>query len=159
MKRINQSEVPIQEVSSPKGDFSIRRRHLSLALGGVKDEGPWAGGHAFDVELSTLPPGKKNWPLHAHAAQTEYYIILSGSGLVIDGEGNEMPVSAGDHFIFLPGEAHQIINNSSSDLSYYVIADHHVSDVTTYPKTGKRMLKPGNECIYPTKADYHEGEE
>ncbi|MEM8868283.1 MAG: cupin, partial [Verrucomicrobiota bacterium] len=69
------------------------------------------------------------------------------------------PINAGDHFICVPGEAHQIVNNSENDLTYYLIADHHKADTTTYPKTGKQMLKPGNACIYPKEADYYEGEE
>ena len=84
MKKVIPSEIETETVASPKGDFQIQRQHVSLALGGIKDKGPWANGHPFDVELATLPPGKKNWPLHAHAAQTEFYIILSGTGLVFD---------------------------------------------------------------------------
>lgn len=159
MNKINEASVPTQTVQSPKGAFSIQRKHLSLALGGVKDKGVWAGGHPFDVELSSIPAGKKNWPLHAHAAQTEYYIVLSGTGRVLNAEGSSLEIGAGDHFICLPGEAHQISNNSDAELVYYVISDHQIADITTYPKTGKRMLKPGDDCVFTEAADYYEGEE
>jgi uncharacterized cupin superfamily protein len=69
------------------------------------------------------------------------------------------PIKPGDHFVFLPGEAHQITNDSSADLEYLVIADNHRADVTTYPKTGKRQIKPEMRCIRPEPADYYEGEE
>jgi len=36
------------------------------------------------------------------------------------------------------GEAHQIMNDRSSELLYYVISDHHRANVTTYPKSAKR---------------------
>jgi uncharacterized cupin superfamily protein len=159
MKKININEVSKEIIASPKGDFALTRQHISIALGGLKDKGPWAGGHPFDIELSTLAPDKKNYPLHAHAAQTEFYIILRGSGAIIDHDGRTHPIEAGDHFIAHPGKAHQIINNSESDLTYYVIADQHPADITTYPKTGKRMLKPENKCVFLQAADYYDGEE
>jgi uncharacterized cupin superfamily protein len=159
MRLINQSEVPVDRKKSPRGAFELARQHISLALGGVKDEGPWGGGHPFDVERVVLFPGKKNYPYHAHAAQTEYYIVLGGRGQAIDGAGKSNPIEAGDHFICLPGEAHQIVNDSDRDLEYLVIADHHRADVTVYPKTGKRNLKPEGRIVRVTDADYYEGEE
>jgi len=44
-------------------------------------------------------------------------------------------------------------------LEYFVIADHHPADVTTYPKTGKRQLKPEGRFVRLQDADYYEGEE
>lgn len=159
MQIVNESAVTIEHRKSPKGDFEIFRQNVTPALGGKRDVGPWGGGHPFDVERARLPAGKKNYPYHAHAAQTEYYIILVGTGRVIDGAGKETSIRAGDHFIFLPGEAHQIVNDSAQDLEYIVIADNHRADITTYPRTGKRFLKPGYQCIRPDTVDYYEGEE
>ena len=159
MRIINQSEVPIEHRKSPKGTFEVLRRHISLSLGGVKDVGPWGGGHPFDIELAIIPTGKKGYPYHSHAAQTEYYIVLSGSGQVLDGAGVATRIKPGDHFIFPPGEAHQIVNDSNEELKYLVLADHHRADVTTYPKTGKRMIKPEQRCVRIEDADYYESEE
>src|SRR5262249_47337902 len=103
MHIINESKVQEEHRISPKGGYEMFRKHISLALGGVKDVGPWGGGHPFDVELARIPPGKKNFPLHSHAAQTEYYIIISGSGLLLHGKGASQPVKAGDHVILSPG--------------------------------------------------------
>src|SRR5271167_1298337 len=129
MRLINQSEVPSEKRKSPRGAFELIRQHMSVALGGVRDKGPWGGGHPFDVERVVLFPGKKNYPYHAHAAQTEYYVILSGRGRSIGENGKSNPIKAGDHYICHPGEAHQIINDSDRDLEYLVIADHHRADV------------------------------
>ena len=159
MHLINESEVAVESRKSPGGVFEILRRHVSLALGGVKDVGAWGGGHPFDIELAIIPPGKKGYPYHAHAAQTEYYIIVSGSGQVVDGKGSVVPLRAGDHFIVLPGEAHQVFNDSNIELRYFVIADHHRADVTTYPKTGKRQIKPEMRCVQVEDVDYYLGEE
>jgi uncharacterized cupin superfamily protein len=58
-----------------------------------------------------------------------------------------------------PGDAHQITCDAEEPLVYYVISDHHRADVTTYPRTGKRHLKPEYRVVTPQDADYYEGEE
>jgi uncharacterized cupin superfamily protein len=155
----NESGVEPEHRKSPRGDFQVIRRHMSVALEGKRDVGPWGGGHPFDVELAILPAGKKNYPYHAHAAQTEYYIIVSGAGVFVDPTGGTHPIQAGDHIIVHPGEAHQMINTSPEELRYYVIADNHRADVTSYPKTGKRQIKPEMRCVTVEDADYYRGEE
>ena len=156
---MNQTTVPIEHRKSPKGTFEVIRRHMSVALGGARNLGPWGGGHPFEVEVARIPAKKKGYPYHSHAAQTEYYVVLSGTGLVTDENGKSTKIRMGDHFIFLPGEAHQITNDSMEDLEYLVIADNHRADVTTYPATGKRMLMPEARCVRPADADYYDGEE
>jgi uncharacterized cupin superfamily protein len=159
MRIISQASVPAEHRKSPKGTYEIIRRHVSVALGAPRSVGPWGGGHPFEVEVARIPPGRKGYPYHSHAAQTEYYAVLSGRGTVIDEKGGRCPIAAGDHFVFLPGEAHQVLNDSGEDLEYIVIADNHRADLTTYPATGKRMLMPEARCVRPVPADYYEGEE
>jgi uncharacterized cupin superfamily protein len=159
MTKTNIKDVPVEQRRSPGGKFELMRQHVSLALGGVKDQGPWGGGHPFDVELVTLPAGKRNYPLHSHAAQWEHYIILAGCGVMHTDDGKSVPVGAGDHVICPPGDAHQMENTGEEPLVYYVIADHHPADVTTYPNTGKRQLKPEYRIVKTVDADYYEGEE
>jgi len=159
MHQVNQTAVPVEHRKSPRGSFEIFRQHVSVALGGVRSIGPWGGGHPFEVERARIPAGKKGYPYHAHAAQTEYYVVLTGTGTVTDESGKDTPVKPGDHFIFHPGEAHQITNDSAADLEYLVIADNHRADVTTYPRTGKRMLMPEARCVLPEDAAYYDGEE
>jgi uncharacterized cupin superfamily protein len=155
----NQSSVPVEHRLSPKGTYEIYRQHISLALGGIKDVGPWGGGHPFDVELAKIPPGKKGYPYHSHAAQTEYYLIVSGKGQVLDGAGKFTPIGSGDHIIFGPGEAHQLLNNSEEDLIFFVLADHHRAEITTYPHSGKRQVKPEYRYFRISDVDYYDGEE
>ncbi len=55
--------------------------------------------------------------------------------------------------------AAQIENNGTEPLPYYVIADHHPAEVATYPKTGKRYLRPEYRVVTVEDVDYYEGEE
>lgn len=158
MNIVNEVQVAGEHRVSPKGVFEVVRKHMSLALGGLKDKGPWGGGHPFDVELATIPARKCNYPLHAHAAQTEYYIVVAGQGVFVDGSAREHPIRPGDHVITHPGEAHQM-RAGEEPLTYLIIADHHLADVVTYPKTGKRLLKPEYRVISAEDVDYYAGEE
>ena len=56
MNKVNISAVPVEHRRSPQGRFALERRHVSLALGGVKDTGAWGGGYPFDVESNPLRP-------------------------------------------------------------------------------------------------------
>lgn len=143
------------EQRSPKGKYHIFRKSISEALGGKKDTGTWGGGHPFDIELSRVPPKATNFPYHAHSAQWEMYIFISGTGSV-RGPLDTLTVSAGDCVLFPPEEAHSIINSGDEDLLFYVIADHAPADVVIYPDTGKWGIKPQRKCFRMTEVDYFE---
>jgi uncharacterized cupin superfamily protein len=128
MPKINSSQVEWTEQFSPKRKFGVFRKNLSLPTGGKKDIGTYGGGHPFDVELNRVPPKTANWPLHAHAAQWEAYLIISGSGILRTASGEE-PIKSGDYIVHPPGEAHQMINSGEVELVYYVIADNPQADV------------------------------
>jgi uncharacterized cupin superfamily protein len=158
MKLVPTSEVQWQEQRSPKGRFHLFRRHLSEALGAPRDAGVAKGGHPFDVEMTRLPPGAANFPFHAHAAQWEFYIILSGTGEMRVVE-TIVPVKPGDAMMCPPGEAHQLKNTGDSDLVYYVIADNPPADVGFYPDSQKWTIKPQRKYFKMQEVEYYEGEE
>lgn len=78
--------------------------------------------HPFDVEITKIPPGAASCPYHSHSAQWEFYHVIAGKGAVRHDNRTES-VETGDAFLFKPGEAHQLINDSNQDLILYVIAD------------------------------------
>jgi uncharacterized cupin superfamily protein len=158
MTRTQTDDLPWTEQSSPKDKYGILRRSVSQAAGGQKDIGTWAGGHPFDFEIHRVLPGKINFPHHEHSAQWEAYYILSGTGRVRTPKGKEA-ISAGDYLVFPPGEAHQLINTGSEDLTYIVIADHPQADVIHYPDSGKWFIKPHNKVFEMAEVHYFKGEE
>jgi uncharacterized cupin superfamily protein len=149
------SEIAAQEERSPKGKYHFLRQSISQALGGIKDVGTWGDGHPFDVEYFRQPPGAANFPFHAHSAQWEMYIFLQGQGSV-RGPESTIAIEAGQSIIFRPGEAHQILNTSENELSYFVVADHPLADVVTYPDTGKWFIRPQEKCFTLTESSYYE---
>ncbi len=158
MKKVNLNDLQWEERSSPKGRFRMRRKQISIALGNQPHAGPYRGGHPFEVELSCVPPGADNWPLHAHTAQHEFYIILSGTG-VHHGQDGDMEVGPGDCFISGPDDPHSLTNTGGEDLVYYVIADNQPADIVRYPDSGKWFIKPQRMSFRMQEADYYDGEE
>ena len=155
------STISIDQVSeitrkSPKAKFNSRRRDVSAALGGE------AGARRpFEVQWVSIPTGASLCPYHAHSAEWEHYIFVSGEGRVRHARGMEK-VHAGDHALFGPGEAHQISNESTEPLVYYVIANNvEGSDNCFYPDSGKWAMDFGDHSgiIRRTDADYFDGEE
>ena len=57
---------------------------------------------------------------HSHENETEYFIILSGEGVVND-DGTEKTVKAGDTVITGNGASHSISNNGSVPLVLHAV--------------------------------------
>jgi mannose-6-phosphate isomerase-like protein (cupin superfamily) len=57
---------------------------------------------------------------HGHENETEYYVILSGEGVVND-NGTEKPVKEGDVIVTGNGASHSIRNNGSVPLVFYAV--------------------------------------
>ena len=161
MNKINLSEIEEQERCSPRGKYQALFKEVSIALGREKDSLDLDKRHPFDLMLARLPAGKSFCPYHAEGAQWELYVVVSGRGIVRDASGNT-EVSAGDTFLFKPGEAHQLSAAPDEEFVYYVIADNPIGDSCYYPDSRKfAVRKEGDEVVLVKGAetDYFDGEE
>jgi len=107
MRKVNLKEIPEQERKSPKGKFGRGSKNISIALGRQPESLDLSKRHPFDLALVRIPKGKFLCPYHAHAAESELYLVISGRGSVRDKHGTT-EVEPGDAFFFQPGEAHQL---------------------------------------------------
>lgn len=117
--------------------------------------------HRFDLTFVRLPNGKSLCPYHSHSSEFELYLVVSGRGSVRDRD-EATEVGAGDAFLFVPGEAHQLTNAGEEDFVYYVIADNSIADSCFYPDSGKfAVRKEGLDYVIVRgeETDYHDGEE
>jgi uncharacterized cupin superfamily protein len=162
VKKVNVDEIKEEPWQSPKGKYAVAFKGISEALGRDPSSLDLAKRWPFDVELNRVPPGKPNFPLHAHSAQWEMYLIISGNGSVRDKDGTTAVV-AGDAFIFGPNEPHQITNSGDVDLIYYVIADNPIGESGYYPDSKKwkvnRTSATDRVVIKGPETDYFDGEE
>ncbi len=166
MRKVNLKGIPEQERKSPKGKFHKFVKNISIALGREPESLDLWKRHPFDLALVRIPKGKSFCPYHSHSAESELYLVVSGRGSVRDKDGSTI-VTAGDAFLFQPGEAHQLTNAGDDDFVYYVIADNPRSGGATgdscyYPDSAKwAVVKEGLEevIIKGTEVDYHDSEE
>jgi uncharacterized cupin superfamily protein len=161
MHKANLAQIVEVEDKSPKGKYHSFYKGVSLALGRDDQSLDLAKRHPFDLEYNRLPPGAVNYPYHFHSAQWELYVVVSGQGRVRD-ETGLTEVTAGDTFVFPPGQAHQISNPGPEDLVYYVIADNPIGECCYYPD-GKKWLvareTPAKKLVQDQQAGYYDGEE
>jgi uncharacterized cupin superfamily protein len=165
MRKINLNAVTEYEKKSPKGKYRHRTKDVSVALGREPLSKDLMKRHPFDLAVTRIPPGAMRCPYHAHSAEWELYVVISGNGKVRHSEGIT-EVSSGDVFLFAPNEAHQIINEGKDDFVYYVIADNPVGGSCHYPDSKKWMVAQPTEgtLLKAKEADqsregYFEGEE
>src|SRR6476620_9514544 len=166
MRKVNLGDIEERVRQSPKGKFGRRMKEISVALGRDPESLDLAKRHPFDLALVRIPKGKTLCPYHAHAAESELYLVVSGRGQVRDKNGIT-EVGPGDAFLFQPGEAHQLSNAGNEDFVYYVIADNPRSGGTTgdscyYPDSGKwAVTTDGREeiVVKGMETDYFDGEE
>jgi mannose-6-phosphate isomerase-like protein (cupin superfamily) len=166
MRKINLKDVPEQEKKSPKGKFGRITKNISVGLGREPESLDLSKRHPFDLALVRIPKSKSLCPYHAHAAESELYLVVSGRGQVRDKNGIT-EVETGDAFLFQPGEPHQLTNAGNEDFVYYVIADNPRSGGATgdscyYPDSGKwAVTKDASEelIVRGNETDYFDGEE
>ena len=162
MRKVNISEIKEEPWQSPGGKYAVYFTGISETLGREPASLDLSKRHPFDLELNRVPPGKSNFPYHAHSAQWELYLVASGKGTVRH-KGGTTEVVAGDAFIFRPNEPHQIINSGQEDLTYYIIADNPIGESSYYPDSGKWKVNKSSAAdrivIKGQEADYFDGEE
>ena len=162
MRKVNINEIKEEAWQSPGGKYAVFFKGISEALGREPSSLDLSKRHPFDLEWNRVPPGKRNFPYHAHSAQWELYLVISGEGSVRHKDGI-IEVEAGDAFIFGPDEAHQLINSGEEDLVYYVIADNPIGESAYYPDSGKWKANKSSAAdrvvIKGPETDYFDGEE
>jgi uncharacterized cupin superfamily protein len=134
-------------------------KQVSEALGRVPQSLNLDERHPFDVEIARLPPGTTPFPYHSHSAQWELYHVISGTG-VVRHDGGTTPIEPGDAFIFKPGEAHVVSNDSAQDLVLYVVADNPVGESAYFPDSKKWTVhSPERTYVRRATTDYYDGVE
>lgn len=118
--------------------------------------------------LTIVPPGKKSCPFHNHRVNEEMFFILEGTGLLRFGK-DEYKLMKNDIIACPSGNrsvAHQIINNSNSDLKYLALSTNIIHEICEYPDSDKIISTVGTynnmDLRHTSKAsesvDYFEGE-
>lgn len=100
------------------------------------------GSEKIYVNIDYVKPGGKSVKYHSHSKQEEFFLIMSGKGILrMDGE--EIPVKMGDVVSKPAGKniAHQFINNGPEILQILDIGTREKDDVAIYPDENKIYLR------------------
>ena len=140
--------------------FSYRRARV----------GRQAGARQLGASVYAIPPGEATFPYHAHTANEEIVIVLSGRPSLRTPEGWR-ELEPGELVAFPTGDegAHQIQNRTEDEARVLVISTMIAPEVTLYPDSDKLMAAtrpPGGagEGLHESfrrddAKDYWEGEE
>lgn len=133
MTIVNGADLDWEETEH--GDTEFRRKQLSANT----------PGDALGCSLYEIPAGRKSWPYHYHAGNTEALYVLAGRGK-LRWDGDEYELVAGDYTAFPPGEAgaHRVINPSDEPLRYLMLSTMRDPDVTVYPDSEKFGVYAGS---------------
>ena len=114
--------------------FELRRKRLAAT----------AGARHLGCSLYEVPPGKCAWPRHAHLGNEEAVFVLSGRGVVRQGEADS-EITTGDYLTFRRGKehVHQIVNTGTEPLRYLCMSTMNEPDISWYPDSRKFGLFAG----------------
>lgn len=125
MKNIsNINDIPKEYMYDPNFNTKLKTILIGEAIGCEK----------FYVNIDYVRPGSESVKYHAHSKQEEFYLIMSGKGILrIDGE--EILIKKGDVISAPAGKdcGHQFINNSEEILQILDVGTREKDDIITYP--------------------------
>lgn len=107
----------------------------SMMAGRVKRSlGDLFGLTNFGVNITVVPPGALSALRHAHTTQDEFVYIVSGS-LILHSDQGETELTSGmcAGFKAGSGNAHRLINRSTSEAVYLEVGDRAPGDAVIYP--------------------------
>jgi uncharacterized cupin superfamily protein len=121
-----------EEIREEPPGFRAKRLYLARTLGAEQ----------LGVSLWEIEPGQSNMPFHAHHANEELMIVLSGTPTLRTREG-ERVLHAGETVLFRRGEAHQVVNRSSEPVRFLFAAPLNHPEIIELPDTQRFTLFAG----------------
>jgi uncharacterized cupin superfamily protein len=105
-----------------------------LQLRDKRPLGDFFGLANFGVNLTTLKPGGISSLRHAHTLQDEFVYVLTGRPTLVTNDG-ETVLAPGMCVGFKAGtgDAHQLVNKTSADVTYLEVGDRTPNDGASYP--------------------------
>jgi uncharacterized cupin superfamily protein len=104
--------------------------------------GRQAGAEALGASLFELPPGASSFPLHAHHANEEMILVLSGRPTLrsID---DERELEPGELVACRMGRrgAHRIDNRTDEPARFLVVSTMNAPEVNEFPDSGKIWVR------------------
>lgn len=129
------------------------------------------GARSVFVNRDRLPPGASTGPLHAHSADDEIVLVLSGTPTLHQRRGvdwvfppgpeEQVPLQPGDVVHFAAGDqvAHRFGNASTDDAVLLVVGTDRPHDLCVFPDTGRVHVRALGASGRFERTDYWAGEQ
>ncbi len=140
MKRIsNINNIPREYMDDPDFQSKMKTVLIGDALGCEK----------IYVNIDYVKPGGKSVKYHSHSKQEEFFLIMSGEG-ILRMDGQQIPVKVGDVVSKPAGKdiAHQFINNGSEILQILDMGTREQGDIASYPDENTILLRDSNLAFH-----------
>jgi len=149
VNRINLDELPSREIDAA-GDFAAACSEIGRLIGARK----------LGYQVTTLQPGKKFCPMHAHQLEEEMFFVLDGEPTIRTPRGKYV-CRRGDVIAFPVGDAgtHQLLNESGKPCSVFLLGTSEPEEVALYPDSKKVWVRGrGLRLRTRPQLDYYDGE-
>ena len=133
---VHLGDVPAEAWARETGRFGVEGREVAVALGAQQ----------LGYCVVSVDPGRASCPFHFHHAEEELFHVLSGRGVLRQGDEDgeeELELGPGD-FVSFPagtGVAHQFLNRTDEPFVYLAISNRVRHDVCEYPDSNKVNLR------------------
>ena len=154
---VNLADVEFTDIEE-NGYYTSQRAQFSAGIGARK----------LGYNLTVLPPGKAQCPLHSHRNEEEMFLILEGEGELRFGDQR---YAIRKHDVIAcptggPEVAHQIVNTGSAVMRYLSLSNNEALEVCEYPDSNKVAVfasEPGTPSLRKlflseTEVEYYERE-
>jgi len=118
--------------------------------------GPLVGAKDLGYSYDVVPPGKSSCPFHSHRGEEEMFFIVRGSGTLRYGEETRR-IRAGDVICCPTGgpeTAHQIVNDSDTELAYLSVSTMMPAEICEYPDS-KKIGGFAQGLRHMTRSEHH----
>jgi uncharacterized cupin superfamily protein len=108
--------------------------------------GAAGGSEKIYVNIDSVPPRANSTKYHSHSQQEEFFLVLSGSG-ILRLNGKEQPVKQGDFFAKPAGKniAHTFYNSGHETLVILDAGTNEREDTCCYPDEDIYMQKSNEQ--------------
>ena len=121
-----------EEVRDEPRGFRAKRTYLARTLGAEQ----------LGVSLWEIEARESNMPYHAHHANEELLIVISGTPTLRTLD-TERKLAPGDCVLFPRGQAHQLINRSSASVRFLFVAPLNHPEIIELPDTDRIAVFAG----------------
>jgi len=135
--------APLLKAAAIESMKEIRRVHMlnKRAVRNYKALGDATGMRDIGVHLVRINPGDESTEYHTHYCDEEFVYVLAGRGVTEIG-GRKHKIGPGDFMGFTAQSVpHAIANPYGEPLIYLLGGTRKPTDVSEYPRRGKRAYK------------------